>query len=80
MIDFFISYESCIGSSIRAYANATRDSSDHVGRHWNGNFMVYKTEIDRVEIEEQVSHVIKMYLRSLRRPLKGVRGLYIYMK
>jgi len=30
----------------RAYANATRDSSNHVRRHWNGNFMVYKTEVD----------------------------------
>jgi hypothetical protein len=40
----------------------------------------YFTVLFAVEVEEQVSHVIKLYLRSLRRPLKRVRGLYIYMK
>jgi hypothetical protein len=36
--------------------------------------------VQSVEVEEQVSHVIKLYLRNLRRPLKKVRGFYIYMK
>jgi hypothetical protein len=37
-------------------------------------------EFNPVKVEEQVSHVIKIYLRNLRRPLKRMRGLYIYMK